>query len=134
MGIEHYDANGDTEWACGGDADCNAVEAEPECADGYEHRWTSKGVGGCDSNPGVWSLGGTTLVFRERCVVCGVVKTETRFGSQRNPGQCDRVEFEEDEPDEDEQRVEMRRQDRNRRRRERRRAARLAAVAMVQVA
>ena len=33
---EHYDANGETEWACG-------VQDEPDCSPGYDHRWTSRG-------------------------------------------------------------------------------------------
>lgn len=31
-------------------------------------------VGGCDSNPGVWSLGGLRYAFTEACVKCGCGK------------------------------------------------------------
>lgn len=136
MGLDHYDARGDTEWACGGDADCSAVEAEPDCVRGYEHRWTRKGMGGCDSNPGVWSLGGTTYRHKARCILCGCERTETNYGWQRSPGECDRLEYEggasqwspAEMVDTDEAREEKRRQDRNERRRERRRAQKKAAA------
>jgi len=67
--------------AAGGDTDC-------------DHEWTSEGEGGCDENPGVWSLGGTTLFFRRHCRKCGLIRTETCYGSQRNPGQADEVKYE----------------------------------------
>lgn len=70
---------------------------EPECADGEEHEWESpyKIVGGFKENPGVWSLGGTTMSFRSVCCYCGAHKHETSYGSQRNPGQCDQVTYDE---------------------------------------
>lgn len=89
----HYDARGDSEYACGGDDDCTSIEAEPECVDGFSHRWTRQGCGGCDGNPGVWSLGGTTHQFSARCRLCGCGRSETTYGSQRNPGQCDEVSY-----------------------------------------
>jgi hypothetical protein len=49
--------------------------------------------GGIEENPGVWSTGGTTMVFRCHCRHCGLVMREVRYGSQRNPGQADTVEY-----------------------------------------
>lgn len=91
---EHYDEDGDSEWACGGDHDCDAVETEPDCVEGLTHDWTSKGCGGIDSNPGVWSLGGTTISAEARCRLCGTAKHEVFYGSQRDPGKCDSVRYE----------------------------------------
>lgn len=51
-----------------------------------DHDWTSEGEGGCDSNPGVWSTGGTTFVFRSHCRCCGLTRSVVDPGSQRNPG------------------------------------------------
>lgn len=72
----------------------------PECREDHEHEWVSpvEVVGGIESNPGVWSCGGTTLVFKQVCRHCGAYRKETSYGSQRNPGQCDTVEYL--EPDE----------------------------------
>lgn len=81
----------ETEWCCGGDGRCDAVEAEPDCVGGGAHRW--KGVGGCDENPGVQSLGGTALGFEAKCTQCGVFRYEVSRGSQRNPGECDSVRY-----------------------------------------
>ena len=82
--------------------DSSEVEAgpepeAPECAEGEEHAWESpyEIVGGCKDNPGVWGLGGTTLTFHSVCCRCGAHKHETSYGSQRNPGQCDQVTYEE---------------------------------------
>lgn len=123
----HYDEDGRSEWACGGDSDCEAVEQEPDCVPGFSHKWTNHGMGGLDSNPGVWSLGGTKYQFESRCVLCGVERTEIHYGSQRNPGECDSTSYEPkacrwstiEIVDTDEARTEAARQRRNRRRRER---------------
>jgi len=66
----------------------------PSCCAG-EHNWTFQGCGGCASNPGCWSLGGTTLKFVSRCTKCGLGRTEIMFGRQRNPDQCDTITYEE---------------------------------------
>ena len=66
--------------AAGGNVDC-------------DHTWTGEGCGGCDQNPGVWSLGGTTMRIVERCIRCGLVRKSTLYGVQRNPGQADHVEY-----------------------------------------
>lgn len=58
-----------------------------------DHDWTSHGDCGLDENPGVWSHGGTTITHREHCAVCGLIRTTTSYGSQRNPGQADEVEY-----------------------------------------
>lgn len=65
----------------GGDTDC-------------DHDWTSEGEGGCSDNPGVWSTGGTSMMFRSHCRSCGLIKIERTTGSQRNPGECDTVSYE----------------------------------------
>ena len=70
-----------------------------------DHDWTSEGEGGCDENPGVWSLGGTKIVVKSHCKKCGLKRTEVSVGSQRNPGEGDSVEYEapdETEGDDDE--------------------------------
>lgn len=66
----------------------------PECTEG-EHEWQSphQCVGGIDSNPGVWSSGGTTITSTTCCCKCGAYRVEVSYGSQRNPGQCDQVEY-----------------------------------------
>ena len=63
--------------------------ADPDC----DHEWTREGEGGCTENPGVLSGGGSTLIFSAHCTRCGLHRTETRYGIQRNPGQADRVEY-----------------------------------------
>jgi hypothetical protein len=67
--------------AAGGDADC-------------DHDWTAEGEGGLRENPGVWSTGGTAMVFHTHCTKCGLHRKEYDTGSQRNPGEHDTVEFE----------------------------------------
>lgn len=67
--------------AAGGDTDC-------------EHDWTSDGEGGCTENPGVWSVGGTAMIFKTHCRECGLHRTERHTGPQRNPGEHDTVEYE----------------------------------------
>src|SRR5579885_1668323 len=64
--------------------------AEPDC----EHEFTSEGEGGCDENPGVWALGGTTFRHRSHCKHCGLIRTRGSVGRQRNPGEHDTVIFE----------------------------------------
>lgn len=65
-----------------------------ECGDGVEdHEWTSEGTGGCDENPGVWSLGGTAMLFVTRCRCCGLLRKQHCVGAQRDPGAHDTVEF-----------------------------------------
>jgi hypothetical protein len=65
--------------------------ADPDC----EHEWTAdeEHEGGCRENPGVWSLGGTTLRFADHCLLCGLQRIRTEYGSQRNPGEADTVEY-----------------------------------------
>ena len=66
----------------------------PPCTVRQRHAWTRVGEGGCKENPGVWSHGGTTLVFSEHCTHCGLRRIEVRYGNQRNPGQRDTVQYE----------------------------------------
>ena len=66
--------------AAGGDTSC-------------DHDWTGEGEGGCDENPGVWSTGGTSVMFRRRCQHCGLIRTENDPGSQRNPGEHPTVTY-----------------------------------------
>jgi hypothetical protein len=108
----HCASNG--EYGCGGDGNCDAIEAEPECVDGLGHAWTSRGEGGCDSNPGVWSLGGTTYRFHAHCRWCGTRRVEILVGSQRNPDECDSVRYEPGDRDKEAITIELRRLRRNR--------------------
>lgn len=71
--------------ACG-DAGCGS---DPD-----DHDWTAEGEGGCDSNPGVWSTGGTAMSFATHCRVCGLRRLECTTGSQRNPGEHDTATYE----------------------------------------
>ena len=96
MSHEHWDDGAD----CGGDDTCEDIEPEPECTDGLSHAWTRDGVGGCESNPGVWSIGGTSMQFDVRCRYCGTTRTTIRVGSQRNPYECDSVRYEDGERNE----------------------------------
>lgn len=66
-----------------------------ECYEADAHEWCAPFdlVGGLKENPGVWSMGGTTMVFKTVCLHCGCYKTETKYGVQRNPGQKDKIEY-----------------------------------------
>lgn len=66
-----------------------------ECFEADAHEWCAPFdlVGGLKENPGVFSLGGTTMVFKKVCLHCGCYKTETKYGVQRNPGQSDKIEY-----------------------------------------
>lgn len=66
--------------AAGGDVDC-------------DHDWSGEGEGGCDENPGVWSVGGTAIVTVRHCTECGLIRKMRCTGSQRNPGEHDTVEY-----------------------------------------
>ena len=68
---------------------------DPDC----DHVWSSEGEGGCDENPGVWSTGGTTIVTREHCTCCGLIRESVSLGSQRNPGERDTVTYSLPEPE-----------------------------------
>jgi hypothetical protein len=57
-----------------------------------DHSW--EGEGGCDSNPGVWSVGGTSMQYVHVCTECGLRRTEINHGWQRNEGEPDSVEYE----------------------------------------
>jgi hypothetical protein len=83
------------------EVECGEETPEPDCAEGEEHEWEAPHelVGGMDQNPGVWSTGGTTYVTKTVCKNCGIYRTETDYGSQRNPQQCDRVEYNDSDDD-----------------------------------
>lgn len=80
--------------ACYLDVECGRDPEPPQCV-AEAHDWQSphEVVGGLSENPGVWSTGGTTLVFRECCGRCGAYRRTTSYGSQRDPGQVDTVEY-----------------------------------------
>jgi len=65
------------------------ADLEPVCAVSDEHDWCQPHsvVGGLDSNPGVWSGGGTALDLRSVCSCCGMYRDTHLAGSQRNPGE-----------------------------------------------
>lgn len=69
--------------------------APPECYEAEDHEWCAPFdlVGGLKENPGVWSLGGTTIHTITVCLHCGMYKKETHYGAQRDPGQLDKVEY-----------------------------------------
>lgn len=75
--------------------ECGDDPKAPDCKDGQEHEWHTPHnvLGGLEENPGVWSAGGTSMVFKSVCKHCGCVKTEFFCGTQRNPGQCDTIEY-----------------------------------------
>jgi len=83
---------GEVDWV---EVECGEDPAEPECSseDGHDWKSTHKVVRGLKENPGVFSRGGTTLTIVRCCANCGLYKRETLCGSQRNPGQCDTVEY-----------------------------------------
>ncbi len=62
---------------------------DPDC----DHDWTSEGEGGSDQNPGVWKTTGDRLIICKHCRTCGLHRTERVCGKQRDPGECDRVEY-----------------------------------------
>jgi hypothetical protein len=68
----------------------------PECIDDHKHDWQSpyEVVGGLKENPGVWATGGTTICVTQVCVHCGAYRKSIYYGAQREPGQCDTVEYE----------------------------------------
>lgn len=74
--------------------ECGDDPEPPECTED-DRDWCSplSVLGGCDSNPGVWSLGGTTIQTMEVCRHCGIYRKNVIHGSQRNPGECDTVEY-----------------------------------------
>jgi hypothetical protein len=72
------------------DALIRAAGGDPDC----EHEWSSKGEGGCDENPGVWSIGGTSMMYAAHCTKCRLHRVNTTTGVQRNPGEHDTVEYE----------------------------------------
>ena len=94
-GNTHY-GDEESEFWCGGDGACPDWAEEPLCI-AYDHDW--QGVGGCRENPGVQSLGGTTIEITRRCRACGIVEVSRYVGSQRNPGECDRRSYAEGPPD-----------------------------------
>jgi hypothetical protein len=92
---EATDADGD--YVDSGSFDLVGTTEEPACPAADEHDWTSEFEPGLKENPGVWSVGGTAMVFTARCRCCGMQRTERHTGSQRNPGECDTTEY--SEPD-----------------------------------
>lgn len=71
-----------------------AARYEEICGtDPDDHDWTSDGEGGCRENPGVYGHGGTAMSFHSHCRRCGLHRIAHSTGSQRNPGECDTVEY-----------------------------------------
>jgi hypothetical protein len=81
-----------------GSFDIEQMTEEPDCLEG-EHAWTAEHEAGCESNPGVWSTGGTSMLFVARCRHCGMERKIRVTGSQRNPGDCDTAEYSDPDPD-----------------------------------
>lgn len=60
-----------------------------EAVKACSHDWCSpEFLGGLKENPGVWSTGGTSLAIREVCGSCGLYRSTSVAGSQRNPGEA----------------------------------------------
>lgn len=74
--------------------DHDALVSDAGAPTDCDHDWTSEGEGGLDENPGVWSTGGTSMVFHSHCRCCGLKKVEHWTGAQRNPGEHDTVSYE----------------------------------------
>ena len=94
LGLEHYHRHvrgNDCTVDCCDVESCEWVGREPACVDGEGHDWVA--TGGLRENPGVQSLGGTTLVYTRRCALCGCQRQVTAYGRQRNRYQCDSVEY-----------------------------------------
>lgn len=89
---EDGDETGEVEWI---NVECGEDEPEPDCTSDDGHDWQSpyEVIGGSKENPGAWSKGGTTMVIKQCCANCGKYKRETSYGSQRGPGQCDKIEY-----------------------------------------
>lgn len=83
---ETTDETTDSQTIC---VEVGEVESEPVCAVSDEHDWCQPHavVGGLESNPGVWSGGGTALDLRSVCSCCGMYRDVHYAGSQRNPGE-----------------------------------------------
>jgi hypothetical protein len=64
---------------------------DPDC----DHEWvsTARIDGGLRENPGVFSAGGTTMILSDHCRLCGLRRTRTHLGRQRNPGEADTVRY-----------------------------------------
>lgn len=82
------------------DAPEGKLDGGEKCED---HDWTSDGCGGLEENPGVWSTGGTAMIFKSRCRKCGMGRTKNTVGSQHNSGKHDTTTYEADaySPDSD---------------------------------
>jgi len=63
--------------------------------DPESHEWVStiEVDGGCKENPGVFSGGGTKMVYKSHCFDCGLKRTRIDLGFQKNPGEHDTVEY-----------------------------------------
>jgi hypothetical protein len=71
------------------------ISAAPRCTTptGRHHRWQR--TGGLRENPGVWSVGGTALVFAEVCPRCLCERRIYRPGVQeRRRGEQARTTYE----------------------------------------
>jgi hypothetical protein len=81
-----------------GEGDITHDRDAPECPEADDHEWTSEFEGGLRENPGVWSLGGTRMLFISRCRHCGMEHKQYTIGAQANPGECDTNEYSAPDP------------------------------------
>lgn len=83
---------GECSWV---EVECGDDPEEPDCPDSDGHDWQAvfEVVGGLRENPGVFNAGGTTTVTRECCAHCGRYRRATNYGSQRDPGLVDTVNY-----------------------------------------
>jgi len=70
--------------------ECPVTDGPSEGTDSEGHEWVASYAccGGLRDNPGVWSTGGTGMLYSTVCARCGQIKTEREPGSQRNPGEA----------------------------------------------
>lgn len=92
---EGIDGDGDTVRVNQGSHAITILPEEPACPEAEDgtHDWQSPHdlVGGCDSNPGVWSTGGTSFEYLTVCSHCGMFCLETSTGTQRNPDEAEKT-------------------------------------------
>jgi hypothetical protein len=73
------------------------ADPTPPCVDDDDHEWHPADCG-CDTNPGVYAVGGTAFEYYSRCRICGIVKMEYTPGARPDPDDCEVVRYDDSEP------------------------------------
>jgi hypothetical protein len=78
------------------------ADPTPPCVSLWDddHEWAPDDCG-CDSNPGVYAVGGTAFEYYSRCRICGIVKVEYDPGSRPNPEDYAVVRYDDSSPTEE---------------------------------